>query len=85
MNWLATEMVLWLVRCPSLFSGFLKVCFSFLPDLLFFSGKDPLDPLVVRLARGQTFLTRPSNWSYVQNQHKQVVFGTKKFLHFANL
>ncbi len=30
--------------------------------------------------------TRPSNRSYVQNRHKQVLFpGTKKFLHSANL
>jgi hypothetical protein len=29
--------------------------------------------------------TRPSNWSYVRNQHKQVCFGTKKFSHSVNL
>ncbi len=32
------------------------------------------------------FCTRPSNWLYVQNRHKQVFFsGTKKFLHSSNL
>ncbi len=39
----------------------------------------------MRLARGQSFCTRPSNWSYVWNWHKQVFFGAKKFLHSANL
>jgi hypothetical protein len=39
----------------------------------------------VRLAIGQTFVTSPSNWSYVRNRHKRVVFGTKKFSHSANL
>ncbi len=38
----------------------------------------------MHLARGQTFVTRPSNQSYVRNWHKQVVFGTKKFLNSAN-
>ncbi len=39
----------------------------------------------MHLARGQTFFTRPSNWSNVRNRHKRVVFGTKKILHSANL
>jgi hypothetical protein len=39
----------------------------------------------VRLARGQTFITRASNQLYVRNRHKRVVFGTKKFSHSANL
>jgi hypothetical protein len=39
----------------------------------------------VHLVRGRTFVTRPSNQSNVQNWHKQVAFGTKKFLHSANL
>jgi hypothetical protein len=39
----------------------------------------------VHLARGQSFCTRPSNWSYVRNWHKQGFFGTKNFLHSANL
>ncbi len=29
--------------------------------------------------------TRPSNWLYVRNRHKQFFFGTKKILHSANL
>ncbi len=45
----------------------------------------PYSCRVVCLVRGQSFCIRPSNWSYVQNQHKQVFFGTKKFLHSANL
>ena len=39
----------------------------------------------MRLVRGQTFVTRLSIRSNVQNWHKQVVFGTKKILHSANL
>jgi hypothetical protein len=31
------------------------------------------------------FYARPSNWLYVWNRHNQVFFGTKKFLHSANL
>ncbi len=31
------------------------------------------------------FCARPSNWTYVWNWHKQVFFGTKDFLHSANL
>ncbi len=45
----------------------------------------PYSCQVVHLARGQSFCTRPSNWSYVRNRHKQVFFRTKKFLHSANL
>ncbi len=29
--------------------------------------------------RAKFFCTRPLNWSYVRNWHKQVFFGTKKF------
>jgi hypothetical protein len=39
----------------------------------------------MHLARGQTFVTRPSNWLFVRNRHKRVVLGTKKFLDSANL
>jgi hypothetical protein len=35
--------------------------------------------------RPKFFCTRASNWSYVRNRHKQVFWGTKKFLHSANL
>ncbi len=35
--------------------------------------------------RPRCFCTRPSNWLYVQNQHKWVFSGTKNFLHSANL
>jgi hypothetical protein len=35
--------------------------------------------------RPKLFCTRPSNWLYVRNQHKQVFFGTKNFSHSANL
>ncbi len=35
--------------------------------------------------RPKFFCTRPSNWLYVRNQHKQVFFGTKKILHSVNL
>ncbi len=35
--------------------------------------------------RLQFFCTRPSNWLYVQNRHKQVFWGTKYFLHSVNL
>jgi hypothetical protein len=45
----------------------------------------PYSRQVVLLERGQTFVTRPSNRPYVWNRHKQVVLGTKKFLHSANL
>ncbi len=39
----------------------------------------------MRLARGQIFVAKPSNRSYVWNRHRQVFWGTKKFLHSANL
>ncbi len=39
----------------------------------------------MRLAGGQTFVTRPCNWLYVRNWHKRVVFKTKKFSHSVNL
>ncbi len=31
------------------------------------------------LARGQSFCTRPSNWSYTQNRHKQIFLGPRNF------
>ena len=47
-NWLATEMVLWSVRCPSPFFRFVfRRCFFSRQIYFFLEGKDPLDPLFV--------------------------------------